>query len=166
MQVSAYQAAASDVLKEILRDAEARLEAQLTTTLGADQRAMTFSGLLIASAGALIGVVLAVPNASAPYWLVAFVSAALLLAAGLAVYSAQPTRWEYVGNIPSHWLDDISSGRSLEACLAEMLEHYDTMILDNEAEIESAAIWMNRSMFVAVASLVIGLFGGLLVKIL
>ena len=44
MSSSDYTAASDEMLAEIIREAEVRLQAQLTAAVAADQRAMTFAG--------------------------------------------------------------------------------------------------------------------------
>ena len=158
MATTPYVGADSEMLGQIIRQAEARLEAQLTAALGADQRAMTFAGLLMAAVGAMLG--FSFSRATDP--LVApiiAVSVGLIFAAALAAWSAQPTKWEYVGNVPSAWLSDIEDAVPVHMGMAQMADWYDGMIATNEEAIGHAAFRMRLSMVVALLSLLAGTVG-------
>jgi hypothetical protein len=157
MASSQYSAASEDFLAEIIRQAEDRLSAQLTAAVAADQRAMTFAGLAMAAAGALIGAALGAANNSSLAAPIFVTAAGLLISAFFAVLSARPVPWDYVGNSPSSRLNDIADGTTLHESLAQMAQFYDEMISENEIAISGAADWIRLSMGVALISLVIGL---------
>jgi hypothetical protein len=157
MSSSIYATAPDDMLAEIIREAEARLAAQLTAAIAADQRAMTFAGLMLAAAAALTGAALSA-SPQAVLTLPIIVSAlGLFLTSALAVASARPVAWDYVGNEPSCWLRDINPAAELKLSLAEMADHYDGMIKDNEAAIAARAFWLRLSMGSALVSILVGL---------
>lgn len=142
-----------DVVQEIIREAEARLSAQLQTALAADQRSMTFAAIAgSASAAAIAGAgglffVESLKGQSLFYGALAL-SVVFFAASLLAALSARPADWEFVGNVPSAWVDDVTEGKSLKSSLAEMAEHYDGMILNNRksmvrsAKLFKAALWL------------------------
>ena len=159
MTTSPYVDANAEMLAEVIRQAEARLDAQLTAALGADQRAMTFAGLLLAGVGALLGGAFGMSSTTHILGPVIAVALIMTVAFALAVWSAQPTAWEYVGNVPSEWLADIASNKPLHQGRAEMAEYYDQMIATNEAAIGRAARLMKWSIRTAMLGLIIGILG-------
>jgi hypothetical protein len=157
MSSSDYAAAPAEVLGEIIREAEARLQAQLTAAVAADQRAMTFAGLLLAAAAAMIGAVLgASPNATITVPIFA-TALGLFASAIFAVAAARPVYWDFVGNTPTSWVRSIADGQSLQGALADMADFYAEMIEENENAIARAAFSIRVSMVGALISLLIGL---------
>jgi CHASE3 domain sensor protein len=157
MSSSDYSAASVEVLGEIVRQAEARLQAQLTAAVAADQRAMTFAGLMLAAAAAMIGAVLgASPEATitAPIFVTAL---GLFASAIFAIIAARPVGWDFVGNSPRSWVSSVAEGQPLQAALADMADFYAEMIEENENAIARAAFWIRVSMLGALISLLIGL---------
>jgi hypothetical protein len=134
-----------EMLKEMARLAEARLEAQLTTSLGADGRAVQFMsamlGLVVLLIGAAVtlvsGVLLSGGNSSSGDMLrhlalIASVGAVGLLAAAImAGWSLRPIRIVLPGNLPLSWLDDLRGGKNLEASLPEQVAYYQAEIEHN-----------------------------------
>jgi len=154
MAASPYAAAPPEKLAEIIREAEALLEAQLSLAAGADQRALTFAGLLVAAVGALIGAASATSSSGLPAGGILVVSTILFVAACLALWSARPTPWGTVGNEPSSWVDDIAEGAdSLHEGMAAMAGYYDAKISANYLQIERAAKAMKCSMILTVTSM-------------
>jgi hypothetical protein len=160
MSSTDYAAAPDVVLNEIIRQAEARLQAQLTAAIAADQRAMTFAGLLLAAAAAMIGTGLgASPDAklTVPVFVTGL---GLFVSATLAIVAARPVDWDFVGNTPSAWIGSIADKQTLHDALSDMATFYAEMIDNNETAIADAAFWIRLSMGSALASLLIGLFAG------
>jgi hypothetical protein len=157
MSSSDYADAPDDMLAEIIREAEARLAAQLTVAIVADQRAMTFAGLMLAAAAALTGTALGAGSAAALAVPVVLAGLGLFVAAALAVIAARPVDWDYVGNEPSAWIVDISPPARLKPSTAAMADHYDGMIKGNEVTIAASAFWIRLSMLSALASVAVAL---------
>jgi hypothetical protein len=150
---SEFENASVEMLAEINREAEAYLAAQLTAGIAADQRAMSFIGLIAASATALgtgAGVLLLGREPSA---IEAFIGVVLLsMAAGLlwsmrlAASSAKPSRWEYAGNSPENWRADIAACTDFHCAYAQQTEHYiqsiptNKEVLDQNAKLMACAI--------------------------
>ena len=124
-----------ETLREIIRNSESYLSAQLTSAIAADQRALAMSGYLSAAVVVLVGGAAGLALASEPNYLlsaVTFCTAAILfLALNLAIKSARPSNFEFPGNIASSWSQDIAEGKPLSRSLAEQCEHYDGMALAN-----------------------------------
>lgn len=155
MTTSPYATADENVLDEIIRQAEARLNAQLTAAVGADQRAMTFAGLLFAGAAALAAI--AAQNITSDQsGILIFVCLGLSISGALAAVSAAPSAWEYVGNVPSAWVGDIQSLKPLRESKSEMANYYDDMLATNETAIAKAGRLMRSSMGGAFLSVICG----------
>ena len=159
MDPSPFERSSPEMLAEIIRQAEARLNAQLTTGVAADQRAMTFASLLLATAIVLFAAALATTLPWLRLVILLSVGAGLTIAASMAIWSAQPSDWDYVGNVPSQWLTDVTEGKTLHVSMAETATWYDEMIAGNEVVIASAATIMRRAMFLAVLTVTLGTVG-------
>lgn len=82
-----------DLLDEILREAESRLSAQLTTAIAADTRAMTFLGFISAVAVATVGAGLATYTVNQQLGTLAlFVGLGFIASAFFAFQAARPNR--------------------------------------------------------------------------
>ncbi|WP_201829558.1 hypothetical protein [Microvirga zambiensis] len=148
-----------DTLKEICRNAESYLSAQLTSALAANQRAMTFTGLL-AAATVVLGGAGGTLVLNHKDWLLGSVcfgiAAAFLLAMAIAMHVAKPIGFEFVGNSPAQWVADVENGTSLEASLAEQCHHYAGMIDSNNTCMELGNKKLIIAMRVAWGSLLVG----------
>jgi hypothetical protein len=144
------------VLEEILREAEARLSAQLIAAIAADQRAMTFLGFLGAITVFLLGAAIAALTAQSPSTSIAAVAAlgavGFVGASCLAYQAWKPIDFEFVGNDPSSWLGDIAGGVKLAAAKAEQCAFYDAMLKDNRKAMERSGRWLTRSVWTAAAT--------------
>lgn len=146
---------------EILREAEARLSAQLEVAVAADQRAMTFLGFLLTLVVFLIGGALAAFTAETPsvsIALIAAIGAVGFVAASYFAYQAsKPVNFEFVGNDPSGWVGDVEEGKTLLAAKAEQCAHYDEMLKDNRAAMSRSSEALQRSS--AIAAITVGVCG-------
>lgn len=149
-----------ETLNEIMREAEAYLNSQWSAAVAADQRAYTFSGFCSAAAVVLVGGSYSLVTAARPDILMATVSAlvaaTLLWAAWQAVRSAGPIGFEYVGNQPSNWADDVEAGMTLTAALAEQCQHYDEMITENTTVLRENARKFQTGSQTALIGLIFG----------
>ncbi|WP_156348860.1 hypothetical protein [Sphingomonas sp. Leaf230] len=155
MEYNLYESASPEMLAEIVREAESLLDEQRTVAVAADQRAVTFAGLLVAAIGAMLGAVASL-GGHAPVAIVA-VATILSVAAGLALWSARPTGWKFRGNAPSQWTRDIIGERDMHASMAEMAMNYDVAWALNDKAIGSAARAMRSSMLLTALSVVAAL---------
>jgi hypothetical protein len=150
-----YASADPKVLEEIIREAESLLAGQLTAATAADQRALTFAGLLVASVAAFLSFSGTAKLATQPSLLV---SGTLLAAAAIiAFWSAAPGSWDYTGNMPSEWKHDIDGRRALGSSMAEMAEHYDAAIARNYRRMRRAAIAIRTSMAAAGLAMIVAI---------
>ena len=144
------------MLDEIIRQAEIRLDAQLTAAIAADQRAMTFAGLLFAGAAAVAAIAFGNTTLLKQDW-PWVLAIGFAIAGAMATASARPSAWEYVGNVPSAWLGDIGLGKRLHESRAETAEFYDEMLATNETVIRKSGRLMQYSMLVAILAIIGGL---------
>lgn len=123
------------VWEMLAQRAEVRLQAQLTTALAADQRAMVFAGLLAAAAAAVggaAGVALTGDTPRRALGVIAIcVDFGLLVSLFLAIYAARPSRWCFPGSIPRSWSADLNSRRDLADALREYCDDLSDRIGDN-----------------------------------
>lgn len=128
-------AASEDMLREIVREAEVHLASQQAVALAADQRAMTLTGFLTATVVVMVGAGASFALAAEPNKALAIicilVATALLLAAGIAVLSAAPSKFDFAGSSPTDWLDDIDAGLTLKDAMAAQCVNYSEMTDDN-----------------------------------
>ena len=152
-----------ETLREMMREAEAYLNAQLTAAIGADQRAYTFAGFGSAAAVVLVGAAYGIASARSPdipMAILATVVAGFLIAgAMLAIHSARSVDFEYSGNQPGHWVEDVEERKSLQRSLAEQCEHYDLMIGKNTKTISDNSRVFQRSTYIAQIGLGVGAAG-------
>ncbi|KZE14078.1 MULTISPECIES: hypothetical protein [Sphingomonas] len=145
MNIDLYESADDATLSEISRHAESLLASQLQTAIAADQRALTFSGLLVAGVAAIIAVAAGTSRPALPLVLMATL---LGLAAVCSLWSARPTRWFFVGTAPVNWEADLTDPeKTLRRSKAEMVAHYDSGLYQNAEAIRHAA-WAMRSALV------------------
>lgn len=157
---SKLQPANEDTLKEILRQAEAHLDTQLTAAIAADQRAYTFAGLATAAAIVLIGGAYSLATTPVPNALLAsvatVVAATLVGCAWSAVHSARSIDFGYSGSQPANWDEDIACSKPLAHSLAEKCEHYNELIDQNREAMSANSSLFNKSTELALKALFLG----------
>jgi hypothetical protein len=130
-------AAPLDVIREIVREAESFLDAQLKAALEADKRAMTLAGILGAIISVLTGgsasMIAAEVNVWPHIWAVFVLIGFFIVALFAAINAARPTPFGFVGNDPSTWVSDIKAGKALNVSLAEQASFYSKDIKANSA---------------------------------
>jgi hypothetical protein len=148
-----------EVLKEVVREAEARLGAQLQIATAADQRALTFAGFLIATATAALGAGLALLTRVPTDFTLAAVSLGfalgILAAAAIAMYTIWPRTFAIPGNEPENWLPEnwASGGNDLtiKRARVEQATCLQDMLKRNAVAARTAAKRMRLSMAVSAA---------------
>lgn len=151
-----------NLVKELIRQAEEYLKAQLQSGIAADQRAMRFVASMIA--------VMAASSAAWIAWVsrgkdpaswtellhvgVLSFEAMLLLSVSLAIRAAQPSRFHYPGNDPAVWWHDPASldGANLCRTLCEIAENYHQMIDENDSRLRRSERWLKRAFYIAVVA--------------
>lgn len=144
-----------EVLKEIVREAESFLAAQLTAGLASDQRAINTAVCLAAILAAIVGgtATLISVGTSLGWHLLGIVWLAVCLIFALihAVRAARPTTFSYSGNNPANWVPDIREKRSLQESLAGQAAIYAQGIRSNVCCLGDAHAYMNLSLLAGVA---------------
>ncbi|ARP67144.1 MULTISPECIES: hypothetical protein [Mesorhizobium] len=159
---SRLEKADNDTLKEILREAESRLDAQLTMALAADLRAMTLLGFMVAVVAVVVAGTLAIYKSE--HVDIFFGAVGLFATFGMSVSSfyafeaAKPIDFDAVGNYPSGWASDAESGKPLHIALAEVCAHYDEMLKSNKAAMKSSSEHLLWSSQVALGTMFVSAF--------
>lgn len=157
--VDVLKSADRALLMEVLREAESRLQAQLSSALAADMRAITFLGFLAAVTVATFGAGMAAMDKSFPIAVIAiFTGSGFGISCFYAFEAARPVDFQFVGNVPSSWRRDIEASIALDDALAEQIAHYDEMLKDNRKAMEESASHLERSANIARITMGIGAF--------
>lgn len=152
MTQTPYESTDGETLAEIMREAESLFAAQLQAAIAADQRALTFSGLLVAGVGALVAIT---GSAARPAFPIVLIATLLGLAACAALWSARPTKWFFAGTEPSQWKADLENKtKTLHSSKADLIAHYDAHILLNRTAMKHASMAMRGSLGLTAAALV------------
>lgn len=155
MSDSPYAKAPKEKLDEIIRLAEARLAAQLTLGVAADQRAMTFASFLAAIEGAIIAGLVALKADHVVHWALVIMAIGFAIAAVLALVAAKPVDWDLPGARPGSWEEDIQSGDSIHNGRAAMAGFYDEMIADNNRVLKGNGNLVEASLVAVVVTLIV-----------
>lgn len=146
-----------DLLDEILREAESRISAQLTTAIAADARAMTFLGFISAVAVATTGAGLAVYGEKPTIGILAlFTAIGFIIAAFFAFEAARPIDFELIGNDPASWKKDVENSVSVHHAKAEQVAFYDEMIKANRRAMADGAYQLQMAVRIALGTTAIG----------
>jgi hypothetical protein len=156
-----------NMLREIIREAELFLDSQLTAGTAADQRAVTFSSVLAATAAVLIGGFVASFATTAPTiklaWVVFPMSAGLIIATVFSTLACRPTEWRYPGSNPRHWAEDAKAKVSMVDALAEQAGLYAIAIGKNKDVLEKNARLMKWALQTSGLTLLLGTVAGIAV---
>lgn len=145
-----WQKVELELVKEILREGESYLQAQLSLALAADQRSSVVAGLFTAAAAAIIAGLITLASSEHPSHPLAIyaggtVSVTLLIAgASLCIWAARPVNFYVSGNEPKKWYKDVEAPRELRVLLGEQAQLYQEMIEDN-----NKALRRNSQLFLA-----------------
>lgn len=146
----ALSKADGSILKEIVREAESFLDSQLRAGLAADQRAMTFAGILGAVLSfSVAGTVTLLVNrfdlwpAGIP---IGILVASLCVALFNAIYAARPIPFQYCGNDPKSFVVDIEKGKQIEVILAEQASFYSRDIKMNSTALDQNHSYLWRAL--------------------
>lgn len=154
-----------DTIREIIREAESYLSAQLITGVASDQRAATLSGILATLATGMLGGGLAVitaEKANYPLGIAGiFAGVVMLIGLAFAIYTARPVPFHYVGNCPENWNTDEDLYGSLDHALWQQARHYQELIDENDATLKANARYLRRAGYFTLASPICGLTTGL-----
>jgi len=127
-------------IREIVREAESFLEAQLKAALAADQRAMALAAMAAAVTAILIGGTVSLIAAKVSIWphilVIAPIFIGLFIAMFSAVSAAKPVNFRYTGNNPKFWAPDVARKQSLVSSLAGQAALYAQGIEENKGVLE------------------------------
>lgn len=129
-----------ETIREIIREAESFLEAQLKVGLASDSRAMTLGAFLSGIVSALVAGTSLMVAAEFPVWphiiAVSVLVVSLCCALFSTVHAARPTDWNYTGNNPRFWASDVEAKRPLHESLAGQAALYAKGISENSSILE------------------------------
>ena len=124
------------ILREIIRQAESYLDSQLRTALASDQRATAFVTALSSAITVLMGATATLVISGSKYQVLSLPLVPLIVylfsALWFATQTCKPDKFEYCGNSPDNWLEDVEANKPIERCLAEQAVHYAEMISSND----------------------------------
>ncbi|NQY59921.1 hypothetical protein [Cognatishimia sp.] len=134
------------LILEAYRRSEARLSAQQQLAIAADQRAVTFAGIIFAAAMVLTGIVANSDDAGS----LIFTVILLLVSAFCSAWSALPADFGVVGGRYDDMEEDIHSDSNSLKVLEEIGAHNDEHIRDNDIIMNGNGTMMKTSFFFAV----------------
>jgi hypothetical protein len=137
-----------DVLGEVVREGELKLQSQLQASLAADSRALSLAGFSLTGSTALLGAAAALSHDNAPDFPIIYIATgfgvALLVSGGLAVLSARPVKFYFPGNEPKNWVPeewDLPEGQqpTFKRARIEQAMVLQSVISKNQAACETNA---------------------------
>lgn len=131
-----WSKASDETVKEIVREGEAYIAAQLSLATSADQRASVMASIFTAAGAAIVAGLITLytegPDDSDPIFAGGVAAAALfLIGASLCVWAALPVGFDLPGAQPKSWLNDVETGKQLKESLQQQAENYQDKINDN-----------------------------------
>lgn len=142
---------------EAYRLSEKSLEMDLTTALAADQRAMTFAGLLLGAATLLAGLF---DDQSPNYWMLV-AALVFVVAAVVAGLAAKPVQFYAPGSKYGYLQDDIDADRDFHEVLAELGRYNDLHTDRNREVIKRNGSMLTLSFMIGVVGACIAVFSQL-----
>jgi len=159
-----WSKAKPEVVKEVVREAEAYLAGQVQLATSADQRASVMASVFAAAGAAVVAALITVASSNdatdgISIYLGGSVAALLFLGgACFCVWAAMPTGFDLPGNEPESWKTEIESGRELNPGLCDQAENYQEKITENRAALKRNA---HRFKIGALSGIGAPLFGSL-----
>ncbi|MGP1252938.1 MAG: hypothetical protein ACTS10_00870 [Kiloniellales bacterium] len=151
-----WSAINSEHVNEMLRSAEAHIDAQLQVALASDQRAWSGAAIFIALGVGVLGVTLV-------YWTEvrdgSTLLSGLLLALGMTsaafccMHAGRPVNFHVIGNKPANHIAALN--HSLLEIKGYECENYQEIIEENADILAKNAIWMQRGLHIALISPII-----------
>ncbi|GGD83829.1 hypothetical protein GCM10010990_37440 [Croceicoccus mobilis] len=149
------------------------MQAQLAVATAADQRALTWGGMLVAAATGAIGGGLALIGKSTPDYVLGLLavgfSFAMMIASWHSLQTVQPGQFCLPGNRPANWLPENwecigTDGRMVQQARREQAEHLSNQIAENAENASKRAAKMARSFKLAKVTLFVS--GAILLAII
>jgi len=154
-----WSAANPETVKEIVREAEAYLGAQVTLATSADQRAAVMASVFTAAGAAIIAGLITVGHADAniAIYLGGGIAATLFLfGAILCVWATMPVGFSLPGSQPASWEEDIKANTNLNISLGQQAGNYQTKIADNHSTLGRNARKFKSGAIAGIAAPVMG----------
>jgi hypothetical protein len=153
-----------NVVSEIIRQSELRLQTQCQIATQADQRATVLAGIYAAAATGVIVAVATTPKSlttsveiGAGFAIILF-----LLGAFFCVLSIMPVTIRAPGTDPQLWYADVLSARTLVDALGEQAQNYDEMIRENRATMAKNGARFSIGAFLGISAPFVGVIAALL----
>lgn len=139
------------VIEEAYRLAEQNLQSQLDIALAADQRSVSFCGLVIAAVAAIIGLT----DNNNLSWILGLSTLLLTSSAIMSALSFRPASF-YVRGLPfENFKSDISDNKNYTEVISELASIYDDLISKNNKTIARNAKFFRFSLYLALLGLVL-----------
>lgn len=149
----------SKLILEVMRQAELRLDAQLTAAIASDARAMQFLSFIAAITVLLISAAIAALEFSEfaiQGFIVAIVGALGFVVAGFyAFQAAKPVLFEFSGGYPSAWQEDIEADIPLDDALRQQLSLYERRLNANRESMAQSSEALKTAARYVVATLIV-----------
>lgn len=131
-----------------------KLSSQANSAIGADARAMSFSGLCLTAGALLIGL----SNSGGNSLSNLIGAGALIVAAGIAAFAARPIAFRFPGANFSDLASDIAENAALEDVLKELGSYAEKHINENNRLLSENATSLRQSIYVAMTGMIVALF--------
>lgn len=140
-----FKGASPESVKEIIRQGELRLQAQLQAALAADSRSNALAAIQAAAAAALVVYAGSADVKGTPE-LTAFVGAVFFTCGAMfAAWAARPIAFDFAGLNPSDWVQAIESGEPVDSARRAYATYLDEYLKDNAARMSANGDWTMRS---------------------
>ena len=140
-----FKGASPESMKEIIRQGELRLQAQLQAALAADSRSNALVAIQAAAAAALVVYAGSADVKGTPEF-TAFVSAAFFsVGAMFAAWAARPVSFDFAGLNPSDWVPAIESAEPVDSARRAYATYLDDYLKDNAARMSANGGWTMMS---------------------
>lgn len=151
----------AETLAEVIREGEARIEAQFSAATAADQRALSWAGFVVTITMATTAgsITLISSNILLPLAIIGVLLSSLLaISAFLAVGTVLPKKFSLPGNLPENWLPDEwerGFGHNLAQARIEQARCLNDQIDDNAKWAGETAKQLSESMALALTAVMV-----------
>ena len=158
-----YSKATLPALKEIIREAEAYIDGQVSLATSADQRAAVMASVFAAAGTVIAAALMTVaagetPGEFAPIYVGGGIAALLFIAgASFCVKATLPVGFALPGSQPKSWVRDIRDGSALSKSLAEQAANFQGKIEHNRKVLTDNAWWFRMGAWAAILAPLVGL---------
>lgn len=148
----------AELIREVVKLGEARVQAQVQLATAADSRAMALCGISSAAAGVVLAATQVIQSSSGILGLAA-AGMFYLVGAGLAGWSARPQVMDTPGWEPSKFEHDIAGCRSVDEVSEEMLPFVERGIRENDDLLAANGRFLTAALFFVITAPVSGVLG-------